>query len=320
MTRGVPQGSILGPLLFILYAADITSEVQNCNFHVYADDLQIYLAGPPSNTDYTCKLINEDLERIAKWSNKNSLHLNPNKSKYMVIGTKKQVKDTIVHNPNIILDGAVIERVTEARNLGLIFDSSLRFEKHVMEMIRNCFYRLKILYKMRPYLNVDLRIQLCESLVLSKLNYADTVYGPCLLRKTERLLQRVQNACARFCFNIPPRAHVTPFLNRSNLLKIAARWKLHLATLLFGVVKHQSPDYLYDKLAWARNHHTINTRAATYLMLTPKHKSAMFRHSFKYLSSDIYNNLPPPIRGLKTINSFKYRFKSYLLAMQKSIL
>lgn len=236
----------------------------------------------------------------------------------MVIGTKKQVKDTLAKDPCITLDGTMVERVLEARNLGLNFDSSLRFEKHVMEMVKNCFYRLKILYRIRQYIDVRLRIQLCESLILSKLNYADTVYGPCLLRKTEKILQRVQNACARYCFTIPPRSHVTPFLNKGGLLKIAARWKLHLATLLFGVVKQQSPDYLYDKLDWARNHHSISTRASAYLMLTPKHKTAMYRHCFQYLASHIFNNIPPPIRDLKTISSFKIRYKQYLLHLQKT--
>ncbi|KAG7301202.1 hypothetical protein JYU34_014077 [Plutella xylostella] len=317
VTRGVPQGSILGPLLFVIYISDITTEIQHCNYHLYADDLQIYLAGSPSDVAKTCCFINQDLERIAVWSKRNSLKLNPTKSKFMVIGSRQQVLATKANNPTIVMDGGSIEQVTEARNLGLVFDSGLTFEKHVLDVVRNCFFRLRVLYRIRPYINEELRIQLCESLVLSKLNYADTVYGPCLLKKTLKLLQRVQNACARFCFCIRPRAHVTPFLNKSNLLKIAARQRLHLATMLFGIVKYQTPDYLYKKIDWSRNHHSINTRGSNYLMLTPAHKSASYRRSFKYLASKIYNNLPPPIRDLKSVSSFRSRYKMFLLNRQK---
>ncbi|CAG9786786.1 unnamed protein product [Diatraea saccharalis] len=86
-----------------------------------------------------------------------------------------------------------------------------------------------------------------------KVNYCDTVYGPCLMSRTVRLIQRIQNACARFCFHVPPRTHVTPFLNTANLLKMEARRKLHLATLLYGVIETKRPSYLYDKLTIFRN-------------------------------------------------------------------
>ncbi|KAG7305787.1 hypothetical protein JYU34_009925 [Plutella xylostella] len=317
VSRGVPQGSTLGPLLFILYASDITNEIVNCKYHIYADDLQLYLSGPPSDVNNTCDLINHDLDRISTWSNKNFLKLNPDKSKYIVIGTRKQVQTTNNNNPNIKIAGVDIEQVTEARNLGLTFDNYLRFEKHVTEMVKNCFFRLKTLYKIRRYIDVNLRIQLCESLVLSKLNYADTVYGPCLLRKTDKLLQRVQNACIRFCMDIPPRSHVTPYLNSCGLLKVAARQRLHLAALLFGVIKYKSPQYLFNKLAWSRDYHSINTRASTYLMVTPKHKTALFRHSFRYAASFIWNTLRPPLRDLKSITTFKYRYRMILLEEQR---
>lgn len=179
------------------------------------------------------------------------------------------------------------------------------------------FFKIKILYNIRPYLNTDLRIKVCETLILSKLNYADTVYGPCLLARTQKLIQRVQNACARFCFNIAPRAHVTPYLNNSNLLKLQARRQLHFATLLFKIIKTRSPDYLYTKLDWSSTHNRHNTRASSYMLVTPSFKTAAFRGSFKYAASKCWNNLPPPIRALKTVKTFSTRLKIYLIAMQK---
>lgn len=147
----------------------------------------------------------------------------------MIIGTKHQKTVLESLHPKVEIMGQLLESVSEARNLGLNFDAQLRFEKHVADVTRNCFYKLKVLYRIRSFISTPLRIRLCETLVLSKLNYCLTVYGPCLYKKTINLVQRVQNACARFCFPIPPRTHVTPFFNNSGLLKMQHRLTLFYA-------------------------------------------------------------------------------------------
>lgn len=181
--------------------------------------------------------LNDDLSSIATWSTQNNLMLNPNKTKYLLLGSTRRLS-TLCPSARVVMLGQQIECVSEARNLGLHMDSSLRFEKHVATCIKSCFYKLKILYKIRPYIQESLRSQLVESLVLSKLNYMDTVFGPRLLVRTQKIIQRVQNACARFCFDIPLRAHVTPFLNKNIILKMKHRRKLHFVCLLFGVLNH----------------------------------------------------------------------------------
>ncbi|KAI5631510.1 reverse transcriptase (RNA-dependent DNA polymerase) domain-containing protein [Phthorimaea operculella] len=125
--------SILGPILFVTYCADIVSCIENCSHHLYADALQLYISAKPQNTSAAVKLLNEDLDRITDWSNANSLVLNPDKSKYIVSGSKKQIKDIKSYSPYVTISGVQIERVDEARNLGLNFDGSLTFEKHVAQ-------------------------------------------------------------------------------------------------------------------------------------------------------------------------------------------
>jgi hypothetical protein len=204
-TRGVPQGSILGPILFILYSADITGNIRHCKFHLYADGFQIYISFKPEHTISAVEALNQDLSKIAHWSRINSLVLNPLKSKLLVLGTKHGIANTMSHNPQVCILNDNIARVEEARNLGVLMDGRLQFENHVLEIVRNCFYRLSVLYRVRDYLNIEIRIKLCESPILSKLNNADTVIGECLLSRTKLMIQRVQNACARFCLPIPRR-------------------------------------------------------------------------------------------------------------------
>lgn len=315
INRGVPQGSILGPILFILFSADIISCIKNSKYHIYADDVQVYIHFRPSDLVNTLKDLNDDLKRISAWSADNGLLLNPLKTKFMVLGTKRLLA-LLPETIQVSLMSQVVDRIYEARNLGLNVDADMRYEKHIADSVQNCFYRLKTLYNLRPYLSEDLRIQLVETLVLSKLNYADIVYGPRLLSRTQRLVQRVQNACARFCFNIPPRSHVTPFLSKHFVLKMKSRRKLHLACLLFGIIKFENPTYLYRKLKLMASSRQCSRRHASQQLCIPRHRTANFTGAFRYAASKCWNNLPPPIRALSGIVSFRFKLKKYLLDEQ----
>jgi hypothetical protein len=312
--RGVPQGSILGPVLFILYTADIVQSITNCKFHLHADDLQVYYSFNPDETSKAVDMLNQDLERINCWSEQNNLVINPQKSKFLILGTKNQILRIRNQTLSLKIGDCSVELVDEARNLGVLMDGNLKFENHVKEIIKNCYYRLKVLYRIREYLNVDLRIFLCESLILSKLNYASTVIGGCLLSRTKKLLQRVQNACARYCFPIPRRTHITPFLNRGGLLNIDSRFKLHFASLLFGVIKNKNPPYLFQKLTFSQR----PVRSASKLAYA-RHTTAAFEGSFRHAATKCWNDVPPPIRISVSRMVFKNKFKIYLLECQKRV-
>jgi hypothetical protein len=311
LTRGVPQGSILGPVLFILYTADIIKNIKHSTYHLYADDLQLYVSFKPEATNSAINDLNEDLDRIRLWSDRHNLVLNPTKSKYMILGSKTVINKIVSSDPQVFMLGERLENVTCARNLGLLMDASLRFEGHILEIMRNCFYRLKILYRVRDYLTVETRIMLCESLILSKLNYAATVFGSCLLGRTKNIIQRIQNACARYCFPVPRRSHITPILNNNKLLNMSSRYTLHFASQLFNIITTKQPPYLFHKLKFTQ----CKMRIAPRLMF-PQHSTAAFRGSFRYAATKCWNNLPPPIRKATCAASFKLHLKKFLLEEQ----
>ncbi|XP_026325745.1 uncharacterized protein LOC113234606 [Hyposmocoma kahamanoa] len=115
---------------------NIVTSIRNCSYHLYADDLQLYISGKPSDTIASVNDINADLDRIAAWSDRNCLVLNPSKSKYMVLGTKGQIHNTLeaLASRNIAVMGEPMERVDRVRNLGILMDSQLRFEEHILNV------------------------------------------------------------------------------------------------------------------------------------------------------------------------------------------
>ncbi|XP_073941067.1 vacuolar protein sorting-associated protein 52 homolog [Choristoneura fumiferana] len=145
----------------LLDVADIVKCIKNCRFHLYADDVQLYLSFKPNDVKSAVDQINQDLSRISEWSVRNSLTLNPIKSKYIVMGSKHQVNKINSKNPQITINGEVIEKTDQVRNLGLKMDSEMRFESHIMEYFSvsfhcDCFqYSYEALFRSLQYALVD---------------------------------------------------------------------------------------------------------------------------------------------------------------------
>ena len=127
--RDVPQGSVLGPILFSIFINDIVSAIGNCNHHLYADDLQIYLNGSPELINLLAAQINDDLSSISKWSKANDMHLNPNKTKVLRIYRGK----LDITFPAIMIENNIISYARSLRNLGYIMNSDFTYLlKHIL--------------------------------------------------------------------------------------------------------------------------------------------------------------------------------------------
>lgn len=132
----MPQGSILGPLLFVLFINDLPNVLNNCNVHIYADDVQLYITCPFDRTNKCIQDLNSDLTRVGEWASINGLCLNPEKSKCIVICRK--VFDASSLNV-IMLDQSVIKYVDTAKNLGVIFNHTLTWKDHIFYAVRKVY-------------------------------------------------------------------------------------------------------------------------------------------------------------------------------------
>jgi hypothetical protein len=148
------------------------------------------------NTQEAIRNINAGLTSIYNWSDNNSLCLNPTKSQVLILGTKRQIERVADCNKEISINNVVLDRVKSARNLGLILDGEQKFEYHVNGKVKNAFFKLKTLYKIRPHLKEEIRLLLTDLLVLSTFNHCSSIVSPNLTANSERAIQRVQNAFA----------------------------------------------------------------------------------------------------------------------------
>lgn len=213
---------------------------------------------------------------------------------------------------NIKVGEAILDVSNICKNLGVLIDNDLRFEQHISRCIQKAYYNLKLLYANRYCLTRDMKILLCDALVLSNFNYCDTLYDSCLTQFTKSRIQRTQNSCLRFIFGIPRRQHISYKLKDANWLDMSNRRKLHSAVFYLKIIKNKSPTYLFDKINLRSDYHQINIRSKTSLSM-PHFKTSLFRRSFSYNIVNYYNNVIPQQLKKLTLTKFKNCYKDILL-------
>uniref|UniRef100_A0A3P9NRW5 Reverse transcriptase domain-containing protein n=1 Tax=Poecilia reticulata TaxID=8081 RepID=A0A3P9NRW5_POERE len=190
----VPQGSILGPILFILYLLSLGKIFQkiNISFHCFADDIQIYLPLKMQNgTNDSLHLLLNCLAEVKLWMEKNFLHLNESKTQVLLFGQKLQTT-----NPDQILGSLARSYQTSARNLGFTFDSSLKLDKQVSSVVKLSFYHLRLLAKVKSYFCFKDFEGLIHAFITTRLDYCNSLYKGMDKSQIQRL-RMIQNAAAR---------------------------------------------------------------------------------------------------------------------------
>jgi len=301
---GVPQGSILGPLLFLIYVNDLVHATSSFRPVIYADDTTLgacisYFGNQQSIIEEN---INNELLNVHAWLNLNRLSLNVQKTKAMIFHTNRRH----VIPPNIRIQQQNIEYVDSFNYLGIILDKHLSWNSHINMVSKKISQLSGIMNKLKNFLPKPTLLTLYNSLALPHLNYGILLWG-CKAVKLEKLQKRLIRTinCAKY------NAHSEPLFKSMSLLKIVDIRVLHELAFCYKLLNNKLPNY-FENNVFTRNFdtHTYSTRGANKFQM-PRIKHSFMKNVLRYRIPFTYNNVKKEIVTKMSSHCFS-GFKKYV--------
>ena len=314
LSFGVPQGSVLGPILFTLYTTPLGAIARKyqLNFHLYADDTQLYTAFKPNNAE-SLPLIISNVQNcvtdIKSWMTANILQLNMDKTEVLVL-MNKSLRNPITMN-KIKIDSIEISSASSIRNLGAIFDSALNSKAFVKSICKSAWFNLFKISRVSsnrccqyPYPSLrDVQIDYCNSLL----------YG--IPDKLLNRIQRIQSYAARVVLRLHKFSHITPALATLHWLPVNRWIDFKIALLVYKALNGQAPAYIADLLQPYDPPRKLSSADKQFLSQPPCRLKSYGDRAFCCVAPVVWNNIPHSVKTAKTVDSLKVKLKTHFYSV-----
>ena len=306
---GVPQGSVLGPLLFLIYINDITEEAQSSEIRLFADDTILYIL--VDNPVVSAAALNDDLDRISKWAAKWLVRFSAPKTKTMLISKKKK----IVPNPPLVMNNIILEEVKEYKHLGVIMSNDLLWNKHIENLATGAGKCLDILNALKYKLDRATLEKLYKSFIRSKLEYANIIWDNCSKYLSDTL-ESVQYRAAKIISGAISRTSHNSVYKELSWQTLEERRKRQRLRTVYKTIHGEVPLYLQNATC---PHGHGNQRYALRNDNIPPFRSRISTFHNSYIPKTVreWNSLPNETKSAGTINAFTNKLDADICATPK---
>ena len=297
LIAGVPQGSILGPLLFNIFINDLFLIIEKCTLCNYADENTLYACH--QTLDDVIVALRRDFSKLSEWFHKNSMVLNPEKCHFMVLGTKDNIDFT--H------DGVVIKNSSQVKILGILIDNKLSFKNHIDQICKVANQKLNALNRVSGYMNLYKRKLLTTSFIKSQFSYCPLIWMFCSKGSMDKI-NKIHERAMRLVLN----DYFSDFhhlLNLSNDISVHQRCNNFLMTEVYKNINGLSPDLMNDVFILREN--TYNLRNFNIFKSENPRSNKYGLETIAYRSSQLWNTVPDKIRQSCSLAIFKKNIKNW---------
>ena len=311
ITVGVPQGSVLGPLLFLIYINDLPAALEKLTTIMFADDTNLVVKG--KNLKELEITLNHELQNLSDYFKANKLKLNADKTK-LVCFRKKSVPFS-EEDINVNLDSTRLKFEKNATFLGITLDEHLTWEEHCKNVANKMARNSGVLNRIQKSLPASTLLTIYNSLVFSHLSYGLEVWGGTHMKYMKRIVG-VQKKAIRIVSKAHWLAHSEPRMKLLNTLKVSDQHQLQCASLMFDMLNGTAPDiynYYYDMNNQSVNYSLRSHTNNSLRLASSSFSSAQATRSFPSLARSYWNEIPLSIKQSNTKKRFKKDLKAHIL-------
>ena len=306
---GVPQGSILGPLFFLLYINDLPQCLDKTKPRLFADDTNLTVSG--DSITYLETAVNSDLEKLRKWLIANKLSLNVAKTEFMLIGSKQMIKNISNLQLNVKIENESIKQVYESKTLGVTIDQHLSWKTNTENICKKITSGISALRRLKEFADKQTLLSVYNAIVRPYFDYCCEVWDVFGETQSKRL-QKLQNRAARIILNMSNDIDHSVALQALGWKPLKTERKKSKAKIMYKLLNKMGPKSLSNLFTYKGEVTNYKLRNISSSLCLPQPRTNNMKKSFVYDGAHLWNSIPKEIRESKSFSSFRKKIATHI--------